>query len=132
MSRQIRIAVTAPQAIIRIMRKSCIEPIAYLPRPQDVEQQAGWMVGPRAGPIPGSIAPIQCLGDRSAIGEREARLAQIWRLISERILCGEAFVGELDAPEIAGGIEDLDAQFKAAVVFRVTHADHAEFLRFLR
>src|SRR6266404_6083157 len=116
MSRQIRIAVTAPQAIIRIMRKSCIEPIAYLPRPQDVEPTTGWMVGPRAGPISGSIAPIQCLGDMSAIGEREARLAQIWRFISELILCSEAFVGELDAPKIAGGIEDLDAQFKAAVV----------------
>ena len=50
MRRQIRIAVTAPHAIIRIMRKSCIEPIAYLPRPQDVKPQTGWMSGPRAGP----------------------------------------------------------------------------------
>jgi hypothetical protein len=50
---------------------------------------------------------------------------------SEQNLGGEAFVGELDAPEIAGGVEDLDAQFKAAVEFARADADYAEFLGFL-
>jgi len=93
------------------------------------------MTGPRAGPIPGSIALIQCTGGRSWIesgrwddAEARSRPADFQ---SERNLGGKAFVGKLDAPEIAGGVEDFDAQFKAAVELARADTDHAEFLGLL-
>ena len=73
--------------------------------------------------IPGEI------GLRSTDGEAGDAGSVVCQ--SEQNLGGEAFVGELDAPEIAGGVENLDAQFEAAVEFAGAHADHAEFLGLL-
>jgi len=42
-----------------------------------------------------------------------------------------AVVGELDAPELAGGVEHLEAEFEDAGIFGVGHANDAKFLGFL-
>src|SRR5271167_3842624 len=44
---------------------------------------------------------------------------------------GNAVVGELDAPELAGWIEHLQAEFEDAGIFGVADADDAKFLCFL-
>src|SRR5580692_657620 len=42
-----------------------------------------------------------------------------------------AFVRELDAPELAGGIKHLEAEFEDAGIFGVRDANDAKFLGFL-
>src|SRR5579872_1154127 len=41
-------------------------------------------------------------------------------------------VGELDAPEVAAGIQQLEAEFHGPFRLRLAHADHAAFAGFLR
>lgn len=74
---------------------------------------------------------MQCMGDRSRIDGRSEYRCRLGNVQDKQNLGGEAFVGELDAPEIAGGVENLDAQFKAAVEFAGADSNDAEFLGFL-
>ena len=43
----------------------------------------------------------------------------------------EAIVGELDSPEIPGGIKHLEAEFEDRGLLGSGYADHAKFLDFL-
>ena len=69
---------------------------------------------PERARLSGEYSTNTVQGDRSRIDRTIKMLARVDGLEDEENLGGEAFVGKLDAPEIAGGKEDFDAEFEAS------------------